>query len=161
MNAPEERQKITGREAETHERSGNGRVFCFLFDVPAEVVLDVIEIGQLHTVLPEGFDDGAVLDTFLYDGLYVTLRLPDGTGDAAHLADVDFTDDEEARENDDDASRERGIHHEKENERSDKLHDVNDEGRERLCYEEDYIGHVLFHAVKDITAMETLHAAPF
>jgi len=46
--------------------------------------LQIIQFSDMPVALFQGFDDGSVLQAFLYNGLDTAVALPDFTGVAAH-----------------------------------------------------------------------------
>lgn len=87
--SPEKCREVTARKGEGHKHASGKREACAPHDLTAERVLQVVELVEVAFALLQGFDDCAVLQALLDDGLYAAVAVSDIVSVTFHAAHVE------------------------------------------------------------------------
>ena len=122
--------------------------------------MQFIQFADVPFALLQGFDDGAVLQALLDDGLYAAVALPDVPCVTAHAFHVEAAAEQEDRQYSYDNPRQGGVEQAEEEECGEQLDGGDDKGGDGSGQQAYDGGSVLLHPVDDVSGMKTFQFVP-
>lgn len=158
--SPEKCREVTARKGEGHKHASGKREARAPHDLTAERVLQVVELVEVAFALFQGFDDCAVLQALLDDGLYAAVAVSDIVRVAFHAAHVEAASQQEDGNDGNNEPRQRWVQKTEEEESGHQLHAGDDECRDGSSEQTDDGRSVLLHAVHHVSRVETFQLVP-